>query len=334
MFKNKTDYGVKMTMDCVKEAKKVFDTEIEALRRTKDMLDDTFAEVTKVILSCKGKVILCGMGKSGHIAKKISATMSSLGTSSFYLHPGEAMHGDLGMVTKDDLIILISHSGESQEILHLIPSLKAIGTKMVAITSNENSTLARESELVQVMPKVQEACSLNLAPTSSTTAVLVYGDALAVAASIASGFCEDNFALFHPAGSLGKQVLLRVSDIMATGEDMPIVREKTLISEAIMEMSQKQLGVVAIIDQNDKLSGLLTDGDLRRAIERKVDMYNDIIDTIMTHSPRTIKKDILAVQALHNLREGSINNYPVVDEMGYVVGVLTWQMIVKAGIVI
>ena len=316
------------------EARKVFDIEINALIKTKEKLDHTFSEVIYAIIQCKGKVVLCGMGKSGHIAKKISATMSSLGTSSFYLHPAEAMHGDLGMVTESDLVILISNSGESQEILNLIPSLKAIGAKIVAITSNENSTLARESELVQVMPNVQEACNLNLAPTSSTTAVLAYGDALAVVASEEYGFCEDNFALFHPAGSLGKRVLLRVCDIMATGEDMPIVREKALISEAIMEMSRKQLGVVAIVDQNDKLSGLLTDGDLRRAIEKRVDMYSDIIDTIMTPSPRTIKKDILAVQALHNLREGSINNYPVVDDDGRVVGVLTWQMIVKAGIVI
>lgn len=321
-------------MDYLREARKVFDTEIEALVKTKDALNDTFTEIVNAILSCKGKVILCGMGKSGHIAKKISATMSSLGTSSFYLHPGEAMHGDLGMVTDADLVILISHSGESQEILHLIPSLKVIGAKIVAITSNENSTLAKESELVQVMPAMKEACNLNLAPTSSTTSVLAYGDALAVVASEAYGFGEENFALFHPAGSLGKRVLLRVSDIMATGDEMPIVREKALISEAIMEMSRKQLGVVAVIDQNDKLSGLLTDGDLRRAIEKKVDMYSDIIDTIMTHAPKTIKKDTLAVQALNNLKESSINNYPVVDDMGYVVGVLTWQMIVKAGIVV
>lgn len=325
---------MRMLVDYLRGARKVFDIEIEALTKTKGALDGTFAEIVNAILSCKGKVILCGMGKSGHIAKKISATMSSLGTPSFYLHPAEAMHGDLGMVTDADLVILVSHSGESQEILHLIPSLKIIGAKIVAITSNGKSTLARESELVQVMPVVREACNLNLAPTSSTTAVLAYGDALAVVASEEYGFCEDNFALFHPAGSLGKRVLLRVSDIMATGDDIPAVREKSLISEAIMEMSRKQLGVVAIIDKNDKLSGLLTDGDLRRAIEKKVDMYSDIIDTIMTHSPRTIKKEILAVQALHNLREGSINNYPVVDDEGHVIGMLTWQMIVKAGIVI
>lgn len=321
-------------MNYLEDARKVFDTEMKALLKTKEVLDDAFVEIVNAILLCKGKVILCGIGKSGHIAKKISATMSSLGTSSFYLHPAEAMHGDLGMVMATDLIILISHSGESQEILQLIPSLKVIGAKMIAITSNGKSTLAKESEIVQIMPAIQEACSLNLAPTSSTTAVLVYGDALAIVASEAYGFDEENFALFHPAGSLGKRVLLRVNDIMATGEDMPIVREKALISEAIMEMSKKHLGVVAVIDQNDKLSGLLTDGDLRRAIEKRVDMYSDIIDTIMTDSPKTIKGDILAVQALRNLRESSINNYPVVDDVGHVVGVLTWQMIVKAGIVL
>lgn len=323
-----------MAMDYLEAARKVFDVEIEALTRTKENLNDSFTEIVNAILQCKGKVILCGMGKSGHVAKKISATMSSLGTSSFYLHPAEAMHGDLGMVTECDLVILISHSGESQEIVQLIPSLKIIGAPIVAITSNENSTLAKESEWVQIMPTVREACNLNLAPTSSTTAVLAYGDALAVTVSQKYGFCEENFALFHPAGALGKRILLRVDGIMATGNDMPIVREKALISEAVMEMSRKQLGVVAIIDENDRLSGLLTDGDLRRAIEKRVDMYNDIIDTIMTRSPKTIRKDILAVQALHNLKENSINNYPVVDELGHVEGVLTWQMIVKAGIVI
>lgn len=321
-------------MDYLSEAVKVFDKEIDALIKTKEALAGVFSEIVTAMLQCKGKVILCGMGKSGHIAKKISATLASLGTSSFYLHPAEAMHGDLGMVTKEDLIILISHSGESQEILQMIPSLKMIGIKMVAITSNAYSTLARESEIVQVMPKVQEACGLNLAPTSSTTAVLAFGDALAVVASKVYGFEEENFALFHPAGSLGKKVLLRVCDIMATGSDMPIVAKGTLISEAIMEMSRKKLGVVTIVDEKGKVVGLLTDGDLRRAIEKKVDMYSDIIDTIMTIPPKTIGKDILAIQALQNLKENSINNYPVVDDESHLVGVLTWQMIVKAGIVL
>lgn len=323
-----------MMIDYVKEAGNVFDTEIEALRKTKESLDDTFVKIVKAILSCQGKVILCGMGKSGHIAKKISATMSSLGTSSFYLHPGEAMHGDLGMVTEADLVVLISHSGESQEILQLLPSLKVIGAKIVSITSNRNSALVRESALAQIMPVMREACSLNLAPTSSTAAVLAYGDALAVVVSMAHGFCEENFALLHPAGTLGKRVLLRVSDIMATGKELPTVRGGALISEAVVEMSQKRLGMVAIVDLEYRLLGLLTDGDLRRAVERRVDMYCNIIDNIMSCSPKTIKKDLLAVQALHNLREDNINNYPVVDDTGRLEGVLTWQMIVKAGIVL
>ncbi len=321
-------------MDRTEEAKKVLDKEIEALKCTREILNDTFAGFIQAIIECRGKVILCGMGKSGHIAKKISATMASLGTSSFYLHPAEAMHGDLGMVTEKDFIILLSHSGETSEILQLLSPLKMIGVKTAGITSNAQSTLARECELVQVMPRVEEACSLNLAPTSSTTAVLAYGDALAVVASKEYGFGEADFALFHPAGSLGKKILLRVEDIMAAGDDVPIVREKTLISEAIVEMSKKRLGVVAVTDYTDRLTGLLTDGDLRRAIEKRVDMYSDVIDNIMTYHPRYISKDILAAQALHKLRENSINNYPVVDEEGHVTGMLTWQMIVKAGIVV
>lgn len=321
-------------MDLVAEAKKVFDKEIEALKCTREALDDTFAEMVAAILQCKGKVILCGMGKSGHIAKKISATMASLGTSSFYLHPAEAMHGDLGMVTENDFIILLSHSGETMEILQLLSPLKMIGVKMAGITSNADSTLARECELVQVIPKVEEACSLNLAPTSSTTAVLAYGDALAVVVSEKYGFGEGDFALFHPAGALGKRILLRVRDIMAVGNDVPIVREKTLISEAIMEMNRKRLGAVAIVSDEGELTGLLTDGDLRRAVEKKVDMYGETIDTIMLCSPKIISQDILAAQALCSLRENNINTYPVVDEARHVIGMLTWQMIVKAGVVI
>ena len=323
-----------IAMDFTAEAKRGFDKEIEALKCTKEVLDDTFAEMVAAILQCKGKVILCGMGKSGHIAKKISATMASLGTSSFYLHPAEAMHGDLGMVTENDLIILLSHSGETKEILQLLSPLKMIGVKMAGITSNADSTLDRECELVQVMPRVEEACSLNLAPTSSTTAVLAYGDALAVVASKEYGFGEKDFALFHPAGALGKRILLRVKDIMAVGNEIPIVRERTQISEAIVEMSRKRLGAVVVIDDKGVLAGLLTDGDLRRAIEKKVDMYDETINTIMSCSPKIISKDILAVQALRGLRENNINTYPVVDEARHIIGMLTWQMIVKAGVVI
>lgn len=326
--------GEELMNDMLITAENVFDIEIEGLRQVKECLGETFSQIVDVVAKCEGKVVLCGMGKSGHIAKKISATLASLGTPSFFLHPAEAQHGDLGMVTEREVVILISHSGESEEIVRLLPSLRLIGATLIAITSNQKSTLAQECEIVQLMPPIKEACALNLAPTSSTTAVLVYGDALAVAVSQRHSFSESDFALFHPAGALGKKILIRVADIMAQGDEIPLVEEKCPISDAIVEMSRKTLGVVTIVNKDGRLVGLLTDGDLRRALEKKVDMYGDIIDTIMTKNPQSITADILAAQALRMLRERSINNYPVVDEQGCVVGVLTWQMIVKAGIII
>ena len=326
--------GEELMNDMLITAENVFDIEIEGLRQVKECLGETFSQIVDVVAKCEGKVVLCGMGKSGHIAKKISATLASLGTPSFFLHPAEAQHGDLGMVTEREVVILISHSGESEEIVRLLPSLRLIGATLIAITSNQKSTLAQECEIVQLMPPIKEACALNLAPTSSTTAVLVYGDALAVAVSQRHSFSESDFALFHPAGALGKKILIRVADIMAQGGEVPLVEEGCSISEAIVEMSRKTLGVVTIVNKDRRLVGLLTDGDLRRALEKRVDMYGDIIDTIMTKNPQSITADILAAQALRMLRERSINNYPVVDEQGRVVGVSTWQMIVKAGIII
>ena len=326
--------GEELMNDMLITAENVFDIEIEGLRQVKECLGETFSQIVDVVAKCEGKVVLCGMGKSGHIAKKISATLASLGTPSFFLHPAEAQHGDLGMVTEREVVILISHSGESEEIVRLLPSLRLIGATLIAITSNQKSTLAQECEIVQLMPPIKEACALNLAPTSSTTAVLVYGDALAVAVSQRHSFSESDFALFHPAGALGKKILIRVADIMAQGGEVPLVEEGCSISEAIVEMSRKTLGVVTIVNKDRRLVGLLTDGDLRRALEKRVDMYGDIIDTIRTKNPQSITADILAAQALRMLRERSINNYPVVDEQGCVVGVLTWQMIVKAGIII
>lgn len=315
-------------------AKAIFDEEIKALKDIRNSLDTTFSDIVEKIISCEGKVVLCGMGKSGHIARKISATLSSLGTSSFFLHPAEAVHGDLGMVSNKDIVILISHSGETTEILQLIPSLKVIGAELIAITGNKNSTLEKECNLCQILRIEKEACFLNLAPTSSTTCVLVYGDALAVAASMESGFGKSDFGLFHPAGTLGKRVLTKVNDIMATGEKMPVVKNGVKITDAIMEMSKKGLGVVAIVDAEWKLSGILTDGDLRRAIEKHTDLYNDIVDTIMTKKPKWIQREILLVDALQKLKESKLNNYPVIDENNRVIGMLTWQMIVRKGIVL
>lgn len=319
-------------MDYIKCAKDVFDMEINAINQTKMSIGDAYEKIVELLIKCDGKIILCGMGKSGHVAKKIAATLSSLGTSSFFLHPAEALHGDLGMISANDVVILISNSGETQEILHMLPSIKFIGAKMVGITSSENSTLSNVCDYVQIIPKAEEACALNLAPTSSTTAVLAYGDALAVTISKYHGFTKENFALFHPEGTLGKKILVRVSDIMATGKAIPIVKSGCNISDAIMEMSRKKLGVVTIINEQSCLMGILTDGDLRRAIEKRVDMYSDVIDNIMTKNPQWITQDILAAEALQKLKQRSLNNYPVVDEYMKVIGVITWQMIVKSGI--
>ena len=322
-----TEYRI----DC---AKKVFDEEIRALTAIRNRLDNTFSSIEEKIISCKGKVVLCGMGKSGHIARKVSATLSSLGISSFFLHPAEAVHGDLGMVSDTDIVILISHSGETREILQLLPSLKVIGAELIAITGNKDSTLAKECNLCQILEIEKEACFLNLAPTSSTTSVLVYGDALAVVASLETGFGKSDFGLFHPAGTLGKKVLTKVNDIMVIGENIPLVKCGIKITDAIMEMSKKGLGVVAVTEQTGKLAGILTDGDLRRAIEKRSDLYGDIIDSIMTKNPKYIYADILLVDALQKLKESRLNNYPVVDGENNVIGMLTWQMIVREGIVL
>lgn len=321
-------------MDTIKAAKNVFDIEIDALKKMQDGLGESFESILEAVMGCEGKVVLCGMGKSGHIARKISATLASLGTQSFFLHPGEAMHGDLGMVSHTDVVIMISNSGETEEIVRLIPSLKIIGAKLIAITGREDSTLSRECDLIQIIDVTREACLLNLAPTSSTTATLVYGDALAVVASMKNGFGKSDFGLYHPAGTLGKKVLLRVQDIMAEGKNLPQIYEGSKITEAIMEMSRKGLGTVAIIDRSGVIRGLLTDGDLRRAIEKKADLYEDIVDTIMTENPKTIRKDILLVDALKLLKENKVNNYPVVDAKGQLLGMLTWQMIIREGIII
>ena len=308
--------------------------EINTLEHIQNNLDYTFIQIEEAVASCKGKVILCGIGKSGHIARKISATLASLGTSSFFLHPAEALHGDLGMVSEEDTIILISNSGETKEIIHLMPSLKVIGAKLICITGKKESTLAKECELVQILEVNREACHLNLAPTSSTTASLVYGDALAIVISEDIGFSASDFGLYHPAGTLGKKVLIKAKDVMAQGSDLPVVKSGCKITDAIVEMSKKGLGVIAIINNEDKLCGILTDGDLRRAIEKKADLYGDIIDSVMTQNPQSIYEEILLVDVLQKLKESRLNNYPVINREKNVIGMITWQMIIREGIIL
>ncbi len=319
-------------MDKIAEGKRVFDIEIRALQKTRDALDSTFIEILDLIVNCNGKVILTGMGKAGHVAAKLAATLASLGTSSFYLHPGEAMHGDLGMISANDIVIAISYSGESDEIVRILPNIKLIGAVLIGITGNATSSLAQTADVVQILPEFEEACYLKLAPTSSTTAVLCYGDALAVVASVMHGFRDVDFGKFHPAGVLGKKLILKVDDLMAKGSNNAQVHVNAPLKDAIVELSKKGLGVVSIIDDEDKLLGVITDGDLRRQLEKGVDIYSLKAEDIMTKTPVTIQSGKLAVEALNLLKKSNISCVPVlIDEK--TIGTITLQNIIGVGIV-
>ena len=319
-------------IDILAEGKKLFDVEIEAMELVKKALDKRFVDIVKLICDCKGKVVITGMGKPGHIGTKIAATMASLGTPSFFLHPAEAQHGDLGMLREEDIVIAISFSGESEEVTRLIPSLKLIGSKLVGISGNENSTLIRNSDYSFVFPPFKEACAMNLAPTSSTTVALAFGDALAVCASKIYGFNEKNFALFHPAGSLGKKLVTKVSDLMKTGESNSVVPVGTSLKDAIVVMSQKALGIINVVD-GDKLAGVFTDGDLRRALANNIDVYHILIDVLMIRTPVVISSDIMAVEALKLMNDKGISALPVMDD-GKLVGTIRINDITGIGIVL
>ncbi|MCR5092910.1 MAG: KpsF/GutQ family sugar-phosphate isomerase [Lachnospiraceae bacterium] len=319
-------------MDKLNEAKRVFDIEIEALKKTRESLDDTFLSILDTITTCEGKVIVTGMGKPGHIATKIAATFSSLGTPSFCLHPAEAMHGDLGMISEKDVVVAISYSGESDEIIRILPSIKMIGARIIALTGNSNSTLAKSADIVQVFPEFSEACYLGLAPTSSTTVELVYGDALAVVASAVYGFKDADFGRFHPAGSIGKKLVLKVSDLMATGEKNSLIRDNGSIKDAIVELSKKGLGIVSIINEEKELQGIITDGDLRRLLENEVNVYSLNVEETMTKNPITISSDKLAVEAMNIMKKRNVSCLPIVDD-GILVGTIRLQDIIGVGIV-
>ncbi len=319
-------------MDKLNEAKWVFSMEIEALKKMSETLDSTFLEILDLITNCAGKVIMTGMGKPGHIAKKLAATFASLGTKSLFLHPGEAMHGDLGMISNNDVVIVISYSGESDEIVQILPNIKMIGAKLVGITGNENSTLAQTSDVVQILPEFDEACYLGLAPTSSTTAVLCYGDALAVVASGVYGFKDVDFGKYHPAGALGKKLILKVDDLMAQGDENATVNDTETLKDAIIELSKKGLGVVAITDAENNLLGIITDGDLRRQLEKGVNVYDLYVNDIMTGKPLAIKSGKLAVEALNIMREKNITCLPVIKE-SKIIGTIRLQDIIRVGII-
>ncbi len=320
-------------MNKLAEGKRVFDIEIEALKKTRDSLDETFIKILDIILDCKGKIVFMGMGKPGHIAKKLAATFASLGTPAFCIHPADAMHGDLGMLTENDVVIAISLSGESDEIIKILPAIKMIGTVLIGITANPDSSLAKFSDIVQVLPKFKEACYLGLAPTSSTTVELCYGDALAVVASGIYGFQKSDFGKFHPAGALGKKLILTVCDLMAKDSDIPMITEGQLLKDAIIEMSKKKLGFIAVVNNSNDIQGIITDGDLRRSIQQHIDIYTAKVNDIMTRTPKTIESTVLAVDALRYMKTHNINNLLVTDNGNKLVGAITMLMIVKAGIV-
>ncbi len=295
-------------------------------------LDERFLAAVSLILACKGRVIVSGIGKSGHIARKIASTLSSTGTPAYFVHAAEASHGDLGMIQRDDVFIGISYSGESEELLQIVPLVKRQGAKLIAMTGSVQSSLAREADVSLDAHVDQEACPLNLAPTASTTAALALGDALAVALLDARGFSADDFARSHPGGSLGRKLLTHVSDVMRTGDAVPMVREGATFADAILEISKKGMGMTAVVDAERRLVGLFTDGDLRRALARNADPRGTPVDSVMTRNPLAIRPEALAVEAVETMERRKSTQMPVVDASGRLVGALNIHDLFQAKI--
>jgi len=320
--------------DFAASGRRVFALEREGLAAVAARIDGAFSTACSAILASRGRVVCTGMGKSGHVARKIAATLASTGTPAFYMHPGEAGHGDLGMVTDADIVLALSYSGESDEILMLLPVLKRQGNMLVALTGRADSALAREADIHLDVSVPAEACPLALAPTSSTTAALAMGDALAVALLEARGFTADDFARSHPAGSLGRRLLLHITDVMHAGEDVPRVGPDASVSEALVEMSRKRLGMTAVVDGDGRLLGLYTDGDLRRSLDDgNVDLRGTAISEVMTRAPKTIDANALAVEAAQLMETHKINALLVVDGAQCVVGALNIHDLLRARVV-
>ena len=320
--------------DFAASGRRVFGIEIQGLQAVAERIDGAFSEACRLLLACTGRVVCTGMGKSGHIARKIAATLASTGTPAFYMHPGEAGHGDLGMVTDADVVLALSYSGESDELLMLLPVLRRQGNRLVAMTGRPGSSLAREADVHLDVSVPAEACPLDLAPTASTTASLALGDALAVTLLEARGFTADDFARSHPAGALGRRLLLHITDVMHTGDAVPRVAADTTLSDALMEMSRKRLGMTAVVDDAGRLLGLYTDGDLRRTLDDpNVDLRATRIGDVMTRSPKTIGSDALAVEAARMMEAHQINALLVLDGDGRVVGALNIHDLLRARVV-
>ena len=311
----------------------VINTELDAVSALRDRIDDTFVEACQYLLKCEGRIVVIGMGKSGHIAGKLAATLASTGSPAFFVHPGEASHGDLGMITDKDVVLALSNSGETSEILTILPLIKRLGVPLVALTGKPHSTIAESANAHIDVSVDKEACPLGLAPTSSTTALLVMGDALAIALLETRGFTADDFALSHPGGNLGRRLLLHVSDIMHTGDTIPQVSDKALLSDALVEMTNKGLGMTAITTENGGIAGIFTDGDLRRVLEQTVDVHTTAIADVMTSDCKTGQPNMLAAEILELMQRHKINALLITDNDQQLVGAINMHDLLRAGVV-
>ena len=316
-----------------KLGQRVLEIERDALNALLPRIDDSFVAACDLALACTGRVVVLGMGKSGHIAGKIAATLASTGTPAFFVHPGEASHGDLGMITRSDVVLALSNSGETAEVTSLLPVIKRQGVGLIAMTGKPESTLARAADVHLNVSVATEACPLNLAPTASTTAALAMGDALAVALLEARGFTEEDFALSHPGGSLGRRLLLKIDDLLHSGDTIPRVQTGTPLKEALVEMSAKGLGMTIVEDATGKLVGVYTDGDLRRTLDADIDLRSATIEDVMAASPKTIPAGVLAAEAVKRMQDAAITSLIVTNEAGQVAGILHMHDLLRAGVV-
>jgi len=321
------------TFDFLTSARRTITIERDAVDALLQQLDGDFVRACELALNCTGRVIVTGMGKSGHIGNKIAATLASTGTPSFFVHPGEASHGDLGMITRQDVVIALSNSGETGEVVSILPLIKRMNAPLISITGNPESTLSRSADANLNVAIGEEACPLGLAPTSSTTAALVMGDALAIALLEARGFSAEDFAFSHPGGSLGRRLLLKVADIMHTGADIPQVKNDTMLHEALLEVTRKRLGMTAVVDNQGVLQGIFTDGDLRRTLDHEVDMKNTPIADVMTTGCTTVNAAMLAAEALQIMQDKQINALLVLDPQQRPTGALNMHDMLKAGVI-
>lgn len=325
--------GPVSSTEILRVAQRTLDIEGQAIAALRGRLDDDFVKAVRLVLDCTGRVVVSGMGKSGHVAGKIAATLASTGSPAFFVHPAEASHGDLGMITGQDVVLALSNSGESPEIVSIVLPIKRRGARLIAMTGNPRSTLAREADVHLDASVAMEACPHNLAPTASTTVALVLGDALAVAALTARGFTAEDFAMTHPGGALGRRLLIHVRDLMHREDELPLVRESAPFRDALLEMTRKGLGMTAVVAEDGKLVGIFTDGDLRRCLDRGLDIQATRIGDVMIRNPKTIAQDLLAVEAVHLMDERKINGLLVLDENGRLVGALNMHDLLKAGVV-